>query len=110
MRFGRAILGGLVGASIILAMLFGSRNAKAATLKIRIGWIVAPAALQPGIARHEGVSYVLDPIHFQGSNLQIAALQSGERNIATLGFPPSASRSKDAGLGLLKTAIARAKR
>ena len=51
-------------AAAIAAMLVG--HARAEPVKIRAGWVVAPASLIPvlfakqGIARHQGKSYVLE--------------------------------------------------
>ncbi len=85
-------------------MLSGGNAAPADPLKIRIGWIVAPAELTPymfakeGIARHNGLSYVLDPIHFQGSPLEITAVQSGDLDIAPFGSSSFAIAVQNAGL------------
>jgi NitT/TauT family transport system substrate-binding protein len=79
-------------AATLAAVLGVSNTAKADPLKIRMGWIAAPASLVPilfpkdGIAVHYGKSYTIEPIHFQGSPLQITALQSGEIDTAALGF------------------------
>ena len=68
------------------------RPASAEPVKIRIGWIVAPASmvpllfLKPGIAKHYGKSYTFDPIHFGSSTLQITAISQGEIDIAGFGY------------------------
>ncbi len=104
MRFGGSALRGAFSAVVLVSLIFGAGASQAAPLKIRIGWIVSPAELfpiifaKPGIVKHEGVSYVLDPIHFQGSNLQITALQSGDLDIATLGFSSFSIAVENAGL------------
>jgi NitT/TauT family transport system substrate-binding protein len=60
--------------------------------KIRIGWVVVPASLEPiyfakeGIARHNGKSYVLEPIHFAGTSPEIQALATGDLDVAGLAF------------------------
>ena len=86
MKFGSGIF-----ARFCISLLLCSSATRADPLKIRIGWIVAPAELtsymfaKDGIARHNGVSYTLDPIHFQGSPLEITAVQSGDLDIAPFG-------------------------
>ena len=82
----------LAGALVACAALLGGGNAAAADpLKIRIGWIVTPQELSPlmfakeGVARHNGISYTVENVHFQGSTLQMAAIQSGDLEIAALG-------------------------
>jgi len=88
----------------IAAALLHVTAAQAAPVKIRIGWIIAPASLvpimfaPPGVAKHQGVSYTVDPIHFQGSNLQITAVQSGDLDIATLGFSSFSVAVENAGI------------
>ena len=71
-------------------MLVGKRDAE--PVKIRAGWVVAPASLipvlfaKPGLARHQGKSYVLEPVYFSASPAQITAMSVGELEIAALGF------------------------
>jgi NitT/TauT family transport system substrate-binding protein len=66
--------------------------AKAEPVKVRAGWIVAPASLvpllflKPEIAKHYGKSYTFDPIHFASSTLQITAISQGEIDIAAFGY------------------------
>jgi NitT/TauT family transport system substrate-binding protein len=73
-------------------------------LKIRIGWIVTPAELTPymftkeGIAVHNGISYTLEPIHFQGTSLEVTAVQAGELDIAPFGSSSFAIAVANAGL------------
>ena len=82
---GTSILGGALAVALALAPM-----AKADPVKIRMGWVAAPASLVPilfpkeGIAKHNGISYTVEAIHFQGSPLQITAQQSGEIDIAAL--------------------------
>jgi NitT/TauT family transport system substrate-binding protein len=85
-------------------LLYTGNAAAADPLKIRIGWIVAPAELTPymfakeGIARQSGSSYVLEPIHFQGSPLEITAVQSGDLDVAPFGSSSFAIAVENAGL------------
>jgi sulfonate transport system substrate-binding protein len=61
-------------------------------LKIRAGWVAAPASLVPFLfakrenGRHLGVSYTLDPVYFSSSPAEIGALATGDIDIAALGF------------------------
>jgi sulfonate transport system substrate-binding protein len=77
-------------ATVIAAALTGQASAE--PVKIRAGWVVAPASLIPvlfakqGLARHQGNSYVLEPVYFSASPAQITAMSVGELEIAALGF------------------------
>lgn len=68
----------------------GARGAE--PLKIRIGWIAMPSSLIPilfakdGIARHNGSSYTVEAIHFNGTPAMLPALAAGELDIASLTF------------------------
>ncbi len=61
-------------------------------VKIRIGWIAAPANFapilfaKPGIAQYLGKTYELEPIRFNGSPPMITALSAGELDIALLAY------------------------
>jgi sulfonate transport system substrate-binding protein len=82
-------------AGVLLALLatFGQQQARAADpVKIRIGWIAAPANLAPilfakdGIAQYLGKSYTLDPLRFNGSSPMVLAIATGELDIALLAY------------------------
>lgn len=82
----------LVGlVSLVVAGLSLPVSAQA-PLKIRIGWVVAPAQLTPmlfekkEILKHSGKSYTVEPVHFRGSTPQITALAAGELEIAALAY------------------------
>lgn len=68
------------------------QSAAAEPLKIRIGWLLVPAEItpimfpQPGIARHAGTSYILEPQRYQGSSLLTSALAAGELDVAPFGY------------------------
>lgn len=104
MRFNKAVQHLIVGVAATAMFACGMGAAQADPVKIRIGWIVTPASLipimfaKPGIAQHQGISYILEPTHFQGSNLQITALQSGALDIATLGFSSFSVAVENAGV------------
>jgi hypothetical protein len=74
-----------VAASILVG---AAGDASAEPVKIRAGWVVAPASLVPvlfakqGLARHQGKSYVLEPVYFSASPAQITAMSVGELEIA----------------------------
>ena len=73
-----------------IAALVAAAPAAAEPVKIRIGWIAAPGQLvaimfdPPGVAKHRGVTYDWEAIHFQASPNQITSLASGDLDIATL--------------------------
>jgi len=92
----------------LLALLPGSYTVAAEPLKVRIGWVVTPAQLTPvlfkkkEILKHYGKSYVVDPIRFRGSALQITALAAGEVDIAALSFSAFALAIQNAGMNDLR--------
>jgi NitT/TauT family transport system substrate-binding protein len=61
-------------------------------IKIRLAWAVVPSELspilfvKPGIARHVGVSYTVEPIHFAAAPLMITALATGEVDVAPFSY------------------------
>lgn len=93
---------------LALVLFVGSGRAQADPVKIRMGWIAAPASLipilfpKPGIAKHDGVSYTVEAIHFQGSPLQITALQNGNIDTAALGFSSFSLAVENAGMSDLR--------
>jgi len=73
--------------------LFGAAAARSdEPVKIRVGWAVAPAQLtpilfeHPGLAKHLGKSYTLEPIRFAGSSATLQALATGEIEITPMTF------------------------
>ena len=94
----------IVIAPMAIAWLLSGNAARAEPLKIRIGWIVTPAELTPymfakdSIAVHNGVSYTLEPIHFQGTSLEVNAVESGELDIAPFGSSSFAIAVVNAGM------------
>lgn len=95
-------------AATMAVLVLGAMSAHADPLKIRMGWVAAPASLipilfpDPSIARHNGVTYTVEATHFQGSPLQITALQSGQIDIAALGFSSFSIAVENAGMKDLK--------
>ena len=79
----------------VLGMLLvglGRGSAVAEPLKLRVGWIVVPAEItpifpnDPDVARHDGTSYTIESLRFQGSSLYIQALAAGELDVAPFGY------------------------
>lgn len=97
-----------IAAVAVAAIALHAVSAQADPLKIRMGWIAAPASLipilfpSPDIAKHNGTSYTVEPTHFQGSPLQITALQSGQIDIAALGFSSFSLAVENAGMNDLR--------
>ena len=90
-----------LAASLLVA---GIVSARSEPVKIRAGWVSAPASLipvlfaKPGIARHHGQSYLLQAVYFPSSPLQITALAAGELEIALLGYSSVSFAILNAGL------------
>ena len=94
---------------LALASVFFCANANAADpVKIRIAWVVLPGELQsvlfakPGIAQHNGKSYVMEAIRFQGTPPMITAMAANELEIAPLAFSTIALAVENAGLSDLR--------
>jgi sulfonate transport system substrate-binding protein len=82
----------------------GFHTASAEPVKIRNAWIVPVSNLasilfaKKGIAKHNGQSYVMEAIRFQGSTAMITALASGDLDIALLGYSSLPLAIQNAGL------------
>jgi len=74
----------------LAALAIACGTAAAEPLTLRVGWIVVPAEITPifppNVALHEGKSYTIQSLRFQGSSLYIQALAAGELDIAPFGF------------------------
>ena len=101
------------GCSLILflglAVVSGAGGAYAAEpLKIRLAWAVVPSELspilfvKPGIARHVGVKYTVEPIHFAAAPLMITALATGEVDVAPFSYSTIPNAVQNAGLADLR--------
>jgi NitT/TauT family transport system substrate-binding protein len=107
---GRFSMRGLrLGISLLLAALAALvQPARAEPVKIRAGWIVAPASmvpllfLKPELANHYGKSYTFEPIHFASSTLQITAISQGEIDIAGFGYTSFPLAIQNGGLSDLR--------
>jgi sulfonate transport system substrate-binding protein len=79
-----------------------------APVKIRAGWISAPASLvpllflKPDVAKHHGKSYLFEPIYFSSSTLQITAISQNELDIAAFGYTSLPLAIQNAGLSDLR--------
>jgi len=85
-------LSGLVLGLLLVAA--APLNAQAQTpVKIRAGWVSAPNIIFPfvfekkDLLKHYGKSYVYEATRFTNANLEVAALSSGDLEIASLGYP-----------------------
>jgi sulfonate transport system substrate-binding protein len=98
----------IVAATAIGCALSLGGAVRAEPVKIRMGWVAAPASLVPilfakeGVAKHNGVTYTVEPFYFKGSPLQITALQSGDLDTAGLGFSSIGLAVQNAGLSDLR--------
>ncbi len=103
-RFWPALQRGMIAAVVAAAIAGAAGAAQAEPVKIRLGLVPAPASLvpvifgTPNIAQHAGQSYILDPVYFQGSPVQITALQADEIDIASLGFSSLSVAIENAGM------------
>ena len=94
-------------AALALGALTGG-SAAADPVTLHVGYVV-PGADAPllmfnkaGIAKHEGQSYTLDAIHFQGTPPMITALAAGEIDIAPLAFSTLSFAVQNAGMSDLR--------
>ena len=77
-------------------------------VKIRAGWVSAPASLvpllsqKPSVTRHLGKSYAFEPVYFASSNLQITAISQGELDLAAFGYTSFPLAIQNAGLSDLR--------
>jgi len=102
--FMRSLAAAVIGAFVALA----PAAARAEPVKIRISWVAIVSNipsilfLKPGIARHDGQSYVLEPLHFANTPLMVPALATGEIDIATLSYSAFALAIQNAKLDDLR--------
>jgi sulfonate transport system substrate-binding protein len=97
---------------LCLALAVGAASgARAEPVKIRVAWVVTPAALtpilfaHPGIAIHNGKSYLLDPVFIGASPQHITALAAGEIEVAALNFASFPLAVENAGLSDLRIVL-----
>ena len=89
MRCERVLVSSVLTAAAVLMALAPT---SAAPVKLRIGFVV-PGADTPfqfyapkGLAQHEGVTYSLEPIYFNGTPTMVTALATGEIDLAPLAY------------------------
>jgi NitT/TauT family transport system substrate-binding protein len=93
----------------VVSVVSGAGGAYAADpLKIRLAWAVVPSELspilfvKPGIAKHVGVTYNVEPIHFAAAPLMITALATGEVDVAPFSYSTIPNAVQNAGLADLR--------
>ena len=88
----------------VAVLLLVSSGARCEPAKIRISWVAVPNNLpplfmsKPEMMRHAGTSYTVDPIRFPGTPQSVAALASGDLDIALLTFSSFPLAIQNAGL------------
>jgi sulfonate transport system substrate-binding protein len=91
----------------LLALLSTAAPA-ADPVTIRVSWVAIVSNLpsilflKDGIARHNGQSYIFEPLHFASTPLMIPALATSELEIATLAYPSLGAAIAKAGLSDLR--------
>ena len=84
-------------------LLVGGDNASADPAKIRLSWVVVPGELTPlmflppGVARHNGQSYVVEETHFAAGPLAVTAFAAGNIDVAGFGYSTIASAIQSGG-------------
>jgi sulfonate transport system substrate-binding protein len=74
------------------AVLLAFAPAAAEPVKLKVGWVVAGADAPfqlfgpKGVAKHEGVTYTLEGVHFNGTPTMITALATGDIDLAPLAY------------------------
>jgi sulfonate transport system substrate-binding protein len=88
----------------VVAVMSCAGASSAEPLKIRLAWAVVPSELspilfaKPGVARHVGVTYTVEPIHFAAAPFMITALATGEVDIAPFAYSTIPNAVQNAGL------------
>lgn len=88
----------------VAVLLLVSSGAHCEPAKIRISWVAVPNNLpplfmsKPEMMKHAGTSYTVDPIRFPGTPQSVAALASGDLDIALLTFSSFPLAIQNAGL------------
>jgi len=81
-----------VSSALLLFIGAIGQTANADPTKVRVAWIVPVTNIatimfaKDGVTKHNGRSYAMEPIRFQGSTAMITALASGDLDVALLGF------------------------
>jgi sulfonate transport system substrate-binding protein len=91
-------------AAIAAAVALLATPAAADPVKIRVSWVAIVSNmpsilfLKPGLARHEGKSYVFEAAHYSSTPLMIPALATGDLDIATFAYSSLGAAIVKAGL------------
>jgi len=100
-----------VGTLVAGVLALTGQVASAEPLKLRVGWAVAPAQLTPilfeppGVAKHNGKSYVLEAQRHAGSSVGLTALAAGEVELAPMIFTSLGPAIQNAGLTDLRIIV-----
>ena len=94
----------LILCALAVTLCLGSQSSRAEPTKLRISWVVVPAALTPimlsppGVARHAGITYSLEHTHFAAGPLSVTAFALGDVDITGFGYATIARAIDGAGL------------
>ncbi len=92
------ILGALASAMVV------SQSAAQTPVKIRVAWVVAVSNWasilleKPELMPHNGKSYVMEPVRFQGTPPMISAMATNELEVGNLAYSSLALAVQNAGL------------
>jgi NitT/TauT family transport system substrate-binding protein len=90
--------------ALMSAVLLAANAHAADPVKIRASWVVAPADWtpllpeKPDLMRHNGKSYVLETVRYQGTPAIITAMANNELELGNLAFSSLALAIQNAGL------------
>jgi NitT/TauT family transport system substrate-binding protein len=93
-----------LGCAAALAFAVAGAAHGAEPVKIRASWVVAPSDWtpllleKPDLMKHQGKSYVFEPVRFQGTPAVITALANNELELGNLAFSSLALAIQNAGL------------
>jgi NitT/TauT family transport system substrate-binding protein len=93
-----------LGCAAALAFVVAGAAHGAEPVKIRASWVVAPSDWtpllleKPDLMKHQGKSYVFEPVRFQGTPAVITALANNELELGNLAFSSLALAIQNAGL------------
>jgi sulfonate transport system substrate-binding protein len=82
----------LTAGAVMLGLTHIATPAEAEPVKLKVGWVVAGADAPfqlfgpKGVAQHEGVTYTLEGVHFNGTPTMITALATGDIDLAPLAY------------------------
>jgi sulfonate transport system substrate-binding protein len=102
MRLLRSVMFGLVASAAALGVARGE------PVKIRASWIVAPSDWtpllpeKPDLLKHQGKSYVFEPVRYAGTPAVITAMANNEVELGNLAFSSLAIAIQNAGLDDLR--------